>query len=357
LLSRSITSFLTPVLLPTFEEMFAGEAAVILPILIGIVQSFVTLLLFSFLFLIFAPICKKLLSLIKSEVLDTEKTAMKWGGVFVRLFDAFIFTFLLLLPIYGSLAAYVPAIEAVLVMTEQTETSPDYTGDLTDKPESEAKLIVSAISANPIVSIAKIPALQEVYSTVTQTTNQENNFSPAKVATSATEFLTRVEELSSNPGELSEDQLLDFIDYLQEDVLESDWFYSVAKTSIDTMISEIPMDELGELPPELTNIANMSREDFQANTSAVVDFTEYALRSDILDAMISDKLTPEMIMNDQFYQEFGKLLNATDQMVLLKASLLKDALGENSSYEIRRITDPAEAAAEIKAIFESVPKE
>ena len=96
-----------------------GELEAFRPLLAGVVKSLLALIIFSVLLFITAIIAKVLADKYLKKYCMTDRKELRWGGLGVRLIDALLYTQLLLLPLYGTIAAYFPAVNTVMTATAQ----------------------------------------------------------------------------------------------------------------------------------------------------------------------------------------------------------------------------------------------
>lgn len=80
----------------------------------GVSQSVIALVLFGVIFFILTIILKVVSAKVKKEALLTEEKGLRFAGLGVRLLDTVLYALIMLMPLYGTLSAYVPAAAAVM---------------------------------------------------------------------------------------------------------------------------------------------------------------------------------------------------------------------------------------------------
>ena len=79
-------------------------------------------------------------------------------------------------------------------------------------------------------------------------------------------------------------------------------------------------------------ILDMSKEDFQANCSAVLDIAEYVFEENIFTETVnqleSDEPDLSFVYSSGLDEKLGELFNSTEQTLILKSFLLAEADGE-----------------------------
>ena len=160
--------------IPVSEEMFFS-------LISGVVSSVVAIILFSVLLFIFCLVGKILAAHLKKDKLKVEKKSLKWAGLGVRLVDAVVYTLLLVLPLYGSLATYAPAIDMIM------STSGD----------EESKVIVETITKNPIVQASGSGAASLVYGELSKIEVGKAEIDIVGVTTTVTQFKDHVDKITN----------------------------------------------------------------------------------------------------------------------------------------------------------------
>jgi len=80
----------------------------------GVAQSVISLVLFGGIFFILAIILKVISAKVKKGALVPEQKGLRFAGLGVRLLDTVLYALIMLMPVYGTLSAYIPVASAVM---------------------------------------------------------------------------------------------------------------------------------------------------------------------------------------------------------------------------------------------------
>lgn len=83
----------------------------------GVAQSVVALVIFGLIFFVLTIILKIVSAKVKKAALLTEEKGLKFAGLGVRLLDTVLYALIMLMPLYGTLSAYTPAVSAAMNST------------------------------------------------------------------------------------------------------------------------------------------------------------------------------------------------------------------------------------------------
>ncbi len=293
-----------------------SDMPILIPIIDGIISGVVSIVLFAIFMLIITIIAKIIASRVKKDALVTKERSKKLGGLAVRAADAVIFTMLLLLPIYGTIASYLPTVTTLMSYSD-------------DADASSALTYLEAISSHPVVNMAKPAPVSAVYDGLSSFKLQGTDVSLSKISKTVDETMSFFDNiLEKSPEEISEQGVV-VIDQFRENVVNQDWFYAVAQEGFSAA-SEIA-DE-SDAAEELSVLLDMSKEDFQANCSAILDVAEYVFEEDIFTEAVrqleSDEPDLSFVYSSGLDAKLGELLNSTEQMLMLKSFLLTESDGE-----------------------------
>lgn len=284
---------------------FAGQ------LIQGLVGVTVSLLLFSVLLFMFCLIGKTLSNYLGDGKLMPKGSGSKWAGFFIRLADAVLFSLLLLLPLYGTLATYTPVAQAVITFADE---------DVADVEE-----FMDGVVEHPIVAASQGGPVGWVYDGLAEAQIGGSALDIADMAKSVSGLMEKMEALDSASEEEALPKTLELIDYLRTDVVEEDWCYELVIRQVlpemkETLKEDIEDEKLAE---ELIDLLDMSQRDFQKNAHAILDFGEYLIKNDLVDADMD-----EVMASEEFMEEFGKVLNASEQTVGLKNLMIHGMLAE-----------------------------
>ena len=316
IISYFAAKLLSSVISPNLSWIFPIEIPILFPLINGIISSVVSIILFSIFMPIITIIAKIVASRVKKDALVTKERSKKLGGLAIRAADAVIFSILLLLPIYGTIAAYLPTVTTLI-------------SDAGDADASFALTYLEAISSHPVVNMAKPAPVSAMYDGLSAFDIQGISVSLPKISKTVEDtmsFFDNVPEMS--PEEISEQGAV-VIDQFRENVVNQDWFYAIAQESFSAA-SEIA--ESADVPKEMELLLNMSKEDFQANCSALLDVAGYVFEEGIFTEAVqqleSDEPDLSFVYSSGLDAKLGELLNSTEQMLMLKSFLLTESDGE-----------------------------
>ena len=324
LISASISYFaaklISPLISPNLIKLFPLEEldgmTFILPLISGIVNSVVSIILFAMFMLIVTIITKIIASRVKKDALITKECSKKLGGLAVRAADALIFATLLLLPIYGTIASYVPTITTLMSYSD-------------DADASTALTYLKAISSHPVVNMTKPAPVSAVYDGLSAFDVKGTSVSLPKISKTVEETMSFFDNvLEKSPEEISKQGVV-VIDQFRENVVNQDWFYAISQEGFSAAAE---MAESSDAAEELNVLLDMSKEEFQANCSALLDVAEYVFEEDIFTEAVhqleSDEPDLTFVYSSGLDVKLGELLNSTEQMLMLKSFILSSSDGE-----------------------------
>ena len=277
----------------------------------GMIGVAISLLIFSSLLVMFCIVGKTLSNHLGDKVLWPKSTGMKMGGLGVRFVDAVVFSLLLVLPLYGTLATYVPVANAAISIS----------GEMRDVGE-----VMDMVEDHPVVSASGEGPVAWVYDEMANASVGDSSLDIPGMMDDLSTLMIKVEALENADPEDVVPQTLELIDYLRTDVVDEEWCYNMI---IEQVLPEVKksMEEdfrgEEELAEELFSLCEMSRKDFRKNAHAILDFGEYLIKNDLVDADMD-----EVMASEEFMEEFGKVLNASEQTVGLKNLMIHGMLAE-----------------------------
>lgn len=308
-ISGAVVSVLPPLdvqELPLPEEL-------VLDLIRGVIGVVLALILFSVFLCVLSIIIKSVCNHAAGGKLAVNSKGLKWAGLGVRLVDAVVFSLLLVLPLYGTLAAYGPTAQ-VLVRFQAEEK--DETAEYFD-----------AVVSHPVVQASRSGPVSWVYGELSAVEVGGTKLDIASVAASAEGLISRMEVLSNASEEEMLPLVKEMIGYVRENVIEQDWCYDLVVDQLlgqmkQTMEASIPAEDR-ELLDELLEICDVSKEQFRDNADELLAFAEYMLEEQLMEE------NPEtLIENEAFLEKLGDLINSTEQAVALKNLLIVTAVQE-----------------------------
>ena len=307
LVAGAVAGLVMPLIpLEDLDLPLSGEFAANL--LQGLIGVTISLMIFSSLLLLFCIIGKTLSNHLGDDKMMPKNTGMKWAGLGIRLVDAVVFSLLLVLPLYGTLATYTPVVNTVIGITGE---------DLREIQEP-----LAAIEEHPVVAASKDGPMGMVYDGLADAQVGEGNLDIAGMADSVAGLMKRVEALEDVSKGEELDKTLELIDYLRTDVVNESWCYDLL---IKQFLPELRKQQLTDVSGEerilvewLLDLCDMSQKDFRKNANAILDFSEYVLENGLQEADME-----EVLEDEAFLRELGKLINASEQAVELKNMLIR----------------------------------
>ncbi len=299
------------------------------------VQTIMALCIFSLLLFILVIVGKKLSDRYLKKYMMTDNQGMRWGGLGVRLADALLYTLLLLLPLYGTIATYLPVVQSAL---ESTALAGE-TADADEGDQQETRMvarIVSEVLNHPVTKLSSggpVSLFYEGLSTV-QTDRGELNIAAAVDSLNGT--IQRMEALaaSAQDGTLDPEQVQELMHYLRENVIRQEWCYTGCMSLVDLVTQQPELAEYDEVR-KLVELASMSREDFITNADALLEFGEYILQEDVYTVLMNSEDPLQALEETGVLAKWGQTINATEQAVGCR-QLVVQLLLRNS-----RISNPA----------------
>ena len=276
LISRLLSFVLSGFVASLVPQDLFGEMGslreILVSLLTGLVQSSMAILLFGFFLLIFLIVLKIIWNHIKKDALLPKNDGMKWGGLGVRLVDTVIVAFLLLVPLYGTLATYVPPIESVIKITEGAD--------------SVTAEYLSGISENGMVSLYKGGPSTWIQGGL-------GNVKVGEVSVNLKDVIdisgTAIEKFSRLSACKDRKELMaavsDISKFLRDDVVEEEWFYSVMNEAKNALIPTLETlgDEEQVIVEQVLKVFDLPQEQFATSGVAILDFVSYAVDSGAAD--------------------------------------------------------------------------
>lgn len=273
----------------------------------GLVGSVIALMLFAVLFAVFTIVLKLLFRLIRHEALNVEKTPLKIAGLGIRALDAVLFSFVILIPLYGTINVYAPVAGKVLKGEEYSEINECVTS-------AEEHLLVVAADFAPFSLMYRELASVDLGS---------GKVDLVAVADQAGTALDYVGTLQDKPlTELGKEDL-GMIEYMRDEMVDSELFDAMAGQMVD-QIKEQP--GMGELVDSL----GLTEENLGENVSAFLDLAHFAVENEMSEVLSGGQLDLNQAATAGLQNELGKMVNSTAQMVNLREYVINE--GVNSLF-------------------------
>ncbi len=272
LLSFALSGLVTALIPQDLFDNMGSLREILVSLLSGLVQSSMALLLFGLFLLIFLIVLKIVWNHIKKDALLPQNKGMKWGGFGVRLVDAVIVAFLLLVPLYGPLATYVPPVESVIEITEGSD--------------SVAAEYLSGISENGMVSLYKGGPAKWIQGGLGKIKVGDVSVNLKDVIDISGTAIKKINRLSTSKDQKERLTAIgDLSKFLRDDVVEEAWFYHVMNEAKKALLPTL--DTLGEdekiIVEQILKILDLPQEQFATSGVAILDFVTYAVESGAVD--------------------------------------------------------------------------
>ena len=374
--ARGLAGTMTPALEGAIHAEAFELSDMLVLLILSVVSTLAAMLLFMLLFLILTPIIAAIgKAILRKKVEPSPVTnGGKAGGAALGLISALLFTVMLLLPIYGSLAAYAPIVRTALDMIPDASAQAQETYSLqplsatTVKPVSretrQAPLsdlqllreILDCILQHPLVELSSTAPVQAVYTSLSEVSVEETPVNLSDMAATMEELLEKIAAVTQADDAHRIEACRELVTFCREKVLSQEWAYTVYAMVLDET------DDLFDDEPyaeEILDILTFDAEEFQTNTEAILDFIGAVLERDALEQLEQGDIAA--LAASGLLDEAVKLLNATDKMAELKNLVYRIALesaaeGKSAQtrafaakYPLARLTDAAQQKQEAEA--------
>lgn len=369
LISALVSGLLASVIAPSITNMVPDvnvegiDPTLYEAVFSGLIKNIIAVLLFGVLMFLFTLIFKLVANAIKRHALLTETTPMKLGGLGVRLADTIIYAIILTLPIYGTIHTYAPIANESLTLVEKFGSAVEDLGDISEI--AEFKPYINTVATHPLTSVAGFAPFRLLYGSTQSFKLGDNTINITEMLKTATEAVTLVNKLSDTEmSELTKEEQTEVLDFIRDNVVETEWFYAVSDQVISTIKEELPA-ELGSL---IDDVLDSEEEDFKESAVAIVDLAELALENNILESLENEELDLEKLYEDGVITDALAIINSSSQLTALKATVIVDVCtdvfgtDENTAKEffdtlnLEKLTDADDLKKEaevVKAIAES----
>lgn len=265
-------------------------------VLSGLVQSGIAILLFGLFFLIFLIVLKVVFNHIKKDALLPQNKGMKWGGLGVRVLDTVIVALLLMIPVYGPLATYLPPVESILIVVEGED--------------SATAQYLSGVTDNGMVSLYQFGPASWVQGGLSDFKIGDVSVNLGEVAKASGTVIEKIGRLST-----SQDRnemlasIADLSKFLRDEVVEEDWFYLVMGEAKNAMAPalETLSEEEQVIAEQVMRVFDLPPEEFASSGVALLDFVTYSVESGAVDFLETGN--PEAIPED-FSEKLSDLMES-----------------------------------------------
>lgn len=325
------------------------SASAVQEIVLGLIGSILSLVLFVILMFILTLILKLVSNAIKRQALIRTEKGYKLGGLGVRFVDAILYTVLLLLPLYGSIQAYVPTVQTLLSFVEV-------------EGAEEIKGYVDVLAAHPTVLLTKPSPIAAIYKGLQNFEVNDSVVNIPEIVETAGKTVEMLDELSKKDLTQLDKDDLEIIDHLRDNVVSEDWFYAIADESIKALKDEIELDPEDEYSQMLLSLLDMDKESFSKNCTALLDIVELLIKHDLIAMLQGDDIDVVKLYESGCIADALRIVNDNDQLLAIKTMVIKNAIAEMydeqpekataflKTLKLEKLTTDAQLKAEVDAI-------
>lgn len=375
-IARALAGLITPALQGAIPAGAFELSDMLMLLILSVISTLAAMALFMMLFLILTPIIAAIGKTILRKKTEPAPVSggSKAGGAALGLVSALLFTMILLLPIYGSLAAYAPMARSALDMIPDmsvdakqesyslqplSATVRPLDKETAPAPDSDLQLlreILDCILQHPLVELSSSAPVQTVYTSLSQVNVEQAPVNLSDMAAAMEELMNKIAAVTQADDAHRAEACRELVTFCREEVLTQDWAYTVY-----VLVLEEVSDSLEDEPAadEVLDILTFDDEEFRTNADAILDFAEAVLEKDVLEQLEQGNFAA--LADSGLLAETGKLLNATEQMVKLKNLFYRvalEAVAEGRAekvrafvekYPLEQLTDPAQQVQEAEA--------
>ena len=313
LVSGPISSLFLPQLLAEMNMPEDVTAGIVESLVTSAARSVVALIVFPLMLLLCNIILRALSNYIKHPFLETEKYQLRGAALAVGLVTAVFYTFLMMLPIYGTIGAYVPAVRSLIAMSGEAE-------------DEETASLLDALQNHPVVTLSYSGVTAGVYDELSSLSIGSNRVNISGMARSVRHLSEAFYEIENcEPGE-EEEAVLELTRVFRSEVVEKPWCYELSMGAIEEFRKQIEAeleyadDEEAELVMDLLDTMQCPEDVFNENLSAFTDLLILAMEEDafeMIDEQDIDGLTESGVL-----AATGELLNLNDETVAMKQFIM-----------------------------------
>lgn len=281
-------------LLPDFSQNENGAVASILPMVMdGVVTGLLSLIIFSVLLAILVPVSKLLFAFIPTP--RAKGLISRVLGLALRFAESVVLTILLLLPIYGTLGAYAPAVELATELTAAQESA-----EVSSEPSIQE--FARCAAEHPVVSLAKTPPFTALYNGL----SGGGAINVPEAIQTITATANAFQAMAS--GDFSG------VDWnalanMKTDLLSADWFYSVFSSVAKTL--EASLGEMGENAPAylraLQELMALPKESFAQCSAGLLDWMSFASQKGMFQAVENGTLTNDWVNQNGILEKAAEI--------------------------------------------------
>ena len=367
---------------PALQDAISAEAGalsdMLLVLLLSVLGTLTAMLLFMLIFLILTPVLAAIGKAILRKKTEPAPVSggSKAGGAALGLVSALLFALIFLLPLYGSLAAYAPAVRSALdiipdpsaaekqepyALQPLSAAAEPVSKSARQAPAGDLQLLretLDCILQHPLVELSSSAPAQVVFASLSEVSVQNEQVNLSEMAAAVEELMTRITAVTQAGDAGRAKACRELVAFCRDKILSQEWAYTVyaiALEELDDLLDDKPY------AAEILDILSFDAEEFRVNADAVLEFAGAVLEHDGLEQLEQGNLA--VLAEKGLMDDAVKLLNSTPQMAELKKlafrAALEAAAGNKSAqarafaekYPLAQLTDPAQQKQEAEAFL------
>ena len=283
-----------------------GEAS-----LEGVVQMLGALLLYPLVFFLLALIARVVAGLLLRPLITSKKPGARMGGLVVGVVHAVVYPLLLLLPLYGTMAAFMPAVEVL--------------AQAGDAQDSEGYSYVCVITEHPVVKLSGTQVAQWYYKGLSSVELEGAALDLAGVSNSAQELVTQFQQFQEADPAQRKVMLPGLLEVL-ENTLNTKWCYQlVCQVGLDTVLDSQDIPVLGQW---ILSLKGTSRQDYNKTVDALMVLIDGLHADGTLDLLLAGDDLSGLLEEPLLLPRLDTFLESTAQTLALKQILFTESVAE-----------------------------
>ncbi len=341
MMAGPIASKLLPMIRDMVGDSTIWEAEHFAALVRGCAAAAASLVLFIPCYILVLIILKNLTTHVFTKKLaKPAETESKMGGLLIGLVDALLLSFLLLLPVYGTLhlggnvytavSSFMSlegenneeavALPIVSLNTDGTvrPVGMSMQSSVSDAPSYDE--LVKALCDTPLSDLAGLPLFKAVYNEMASFTHDGDKVKVAETIDTVTKVATAVSTYQKGE-EGAKEAMLSAITHLEEVVTDNSFYAGLA---CDVIAQSIDSED--GMPVQYAGFSDKTV--LQQDATAIFTVARAAVESDLLGELMSDKPDLSKVDVKAFSSGIATALNSTESIAQLKADLVNSVIDE-----------------------------
>lgn len=319
------------------------EAAQMVSMATGLANGVCSVVLYIPVFLIVACILKPVVSSITKKLPAPKSVGNRLGGLSISLVDALIYSFLLLIPVYGTLALADNVLETAYVLSEDAKGGWDGQGTIG---------MVREIVSTPIVDLADLPPFSTAYDSLLTFKVEGSRVNLGSTVRSSCGLLRDVVRFSRGGDMSDKEALISILTKTERFLVKNEFITDFACTYGYGMLPKLNVPgvgkvEISEYYPAISD-SEMLREDIPA----LVGLMRAMVESGMLDALQSKDFDMSKVDSEMMSEAFGETFNHSPSIAALKSRVVKALVSELT----KELGEDDPAIKELTDAISSIPE-